>query len=216
MDHGYLKPAPPAIAKAGMPTLLYPPESGGVNTTPLEMNGKIHPGTAASEFGAYMIVGREVTVKRFLNEYGAACVFTKGNSPIVVSKWSHNKNNKATRDLQMGVGIAKTLASAMKGTVQDSAFVGGGTAVKGGLSAGKIIYDAIKSKKINLDKVPDPDGTHFKQFVNFFKQIKDNATGDRVVLMASVLATPPKVASTYNSGKQTLTFANLASIMKGL
>lgn len=216
MHHGYLKPAPPAIAKLGSPTILLPPETGSIEITPLEMNGKIHPMTQASEFGAYMIVGREVTVKRFLVDHSAACVHTKGNATLVVSKWIHNKNNKAVRDVQLGVGTAKTLMSAMKSSYNGDAYAGMGTATKAGLNAGKFVYDALKTKKINLDKVPDPDGSYYKQVKNFFKQLKDSATGERVVLMVSVLAKEPAVAKVYKSDKKQLTFANLASIMSGL
>lgn len=216
MQHGFLKPAPPAIAKAGSPTILYPPETGAIDITPLELNGKIHPGTAASEFGAYMIVGREVTVKRFLSDYGSACVYNKKGHKLVVSKWTHNKNSKALQDVQMGVGLGKTLISALENSYSGEAYVGAGTAAKAGFNTAKYIYDSLKSKKIDLDKVPDPDGTTYKQVKNFFKLIVDNMTGNRTVVMVSVLATPPRVASRYQSSEDKLTFSNIASILKGL
>lgn len=217
MNHGFLKPAPPAIAEAtGHPTIIYPPDNCAVNITPLEMNGKIHPDTAASEFGAYMIIGREVTVKRFLAENPKAVVYHKGSQELVVSKWRHNKTNKAMKDVQMGASMVRTIANAAAGSAQESALVGGGTAARAAFDGVVHAYYANKEKTIDLDKVPDPDGTYFKQVQNFFKNIKDNLTGDRIVLMVSVLASPPKVAGTYKSGKTTLTFSNLAAIMKGI
>lgn len=219
MQHGYLKPSPPMLTRVGYPsTFLLPEDDMEIDITPIDLNGKIHPGTYGSEFGAYKIIGREISVKRFLHDNGQVKLFVKGNQSIVVSKWSYNKNapSQELQNIQTGITIGKTLASAAKGTAQDSAFVGAGTAVKAGLNAGKLVYDHFNTKEIDLDKVPNPDGSKWKKFKNAIKQVKDNVTGDRVAVLISVLAPPPKVAGTYNTNMTSVTLSNVASIIKGL
>jgi len=207
------------LTRVGYPsTFLLPEDEMEIDITPIDLNGKIHPGTFGSEFGAYKIIGREVSVKRFLQENAQVKLFVKGNQSIVVSKWKYNKNapSQELQNIQTGITIGKTLASAAKNTAQGSAFVGAGTAMKAGVATGQLIYDHFNTKEIDLDKVPDVDGSKWKKFKNAIKQVKDNMTGDRIAVLISVLAPPPKVAGTYNTNMKSVTMSNVASIIKGL
>ena len=117
------------LTRVGYPsTFLLPEDEIEIDITPIDLNGKIHPTTYGSEFGAYKIIGREVSVKRFLQDNAQVKLFVKGNQSIVVSKWSYNKKapSQELQNIQTGITIGKTLASAAKGTAQGSAFGGGG------------------------------------------------------------------------------------------
>jgi len=219
MDHGYLKPTPPYLTTKGVAsTFLLPPDSCAMNITPIELDGAIQPMTMGSEFGAYKIIGRKVSVKRFLHENAQACVHTKGNQNIIVSMWTYDKNAPSP-ELQMaqtGIGIGKTLASAMKSNM-NGGMVGSGIAVKAGANTVKAVYDYVTASTIDLDKVPNgPDSTKFKRFKNALKQVADNVSGQRVAVLVSVLAPPPKVAAKYDTGLSVVTFSNILAVMKGL
>lgn len=221
MDHGYLKPNMPALAKAGLgSTILLPSESTQIEITPLELNGKIHPGKMASEFGAYKIIGRDVSVKRFLYDNASARIFTSGNASIVISKWHFDKNapSDEVKMAQTGIGIGKSLAKAAINTSNGDT-VGAGTAMKAGFAAGKLIYDGITDLRKNMDinkAMSDPDKTKFKRFKNKLKQIYDNVSGNRVAVLISVLAPAPGVAKTYDTGLKSVTFSNIGAVLKGL
>jgi len=218
MEHGYLKPSPPYLTTRGYPsTFLLPSESIEIDITPFDLGGKIHPGSMNSEFGAYKIIGRGVSVKRFLHENASARIFTKGNQKIVVSSWTYDKNAKS-KELEMvqtGVGLAKTLGGAMKSNMTGG-MVGSGIAVKAGLNSAKMVYDHFNTKEIDLDKVPsDPDGTKFKRFMNALKQAKDTVGGTRTAVLISVLAPPPGVANKYDTGLDSVSFSNVLAVLKG-
>lgn len=221
MDHGYLKPNMPALVKAGMgSTVLLPSESTQIEITPLEMNGKIHPGKMASEYGAYKIVGRDVSVKRFLYENASARIFTTGHSSIVISKWHFDKNapSDEVKMAQLGVGIGKTLMNAAANTAQGD-LVGSGAIAKGAMAAGKLAYNGYTelTKKMDINKaMSNPDKNKGKQFKNGLKQIWDNVSGNRLAVLISVLAPAPGIAKSYDTGLKSVTFSNVGAVLKGL
>lgn len=219
MQEGYLKPSPPYLTQRGLPgTFLYPADSSPIDITPLELDGKIKPTTEGSEFGAYKIIGRSVSIKRFLYENADAVISTKGNEKIVVYKWTYDKNQPSHELLlaQTAIGVGKTLASAMKSTAAGD-MAGTGTAMKAGANAAKLAYDWYNTTEIDLNKAAkNPDSSKFKKVKNAIKQGYEKVTGQRTAVLITVLAQGPKAASKYDTGLSSVSFSNVLAVLKGL